>query len=112
MLRRWLILLGFAGRLFAGEADELAARGEFRKAADLYLKTAEASMKDNRGMAAASLMNAAACLKMSGDVGAAALHVERAKPLLGEAPERQAELARTAPAVGVAVGRPAGDAGR
>jgi CHAT domain-containing protein len=92
MQTRWLILLVFAGRLFAGEAEDLAARGEFRKAADLYLETADASMKENRGLAAASLMNAASCLKMSGDVAAAALHVQRAKPLLGEAPKREVLL--------------------
>jgi CHAT domain-containing protein len=92
MQTRWLILLVFAGRLFAGEAEDLAARGEFRKAADLYLQTAEASMEKNRGLAAASLMNAASCLKMSGDVAAAALHVQRAKPLLGEAPKREVLL--------------------
>ncbi|MCW1925194.1 CHAT domain-containing protein [Luteolibacter arcticus] len=93
MLTRWVILVAIAGRLLAGEADELAARGEFRKAADLYLETAEASMKGDRGMAAAaSLMNAATCLKMSGDVSAAALHVERARPLLGKEPRREVLL--------------------
>ena len=92
MLTRWLILVALAGRLFAGEADDLAARGEFRKAADLYLKSAEASMKSDRFKAATSLMNAATCLKMSGDVAAASLYLDHAKPLLGESPRPEVML--------------------
>lgn len=75
-----LLILLFPGSAFAAGPEELAVRGDYAGAAALYLQQARAAdQKGNHAMAVPAQLNAATCMKMSGDVSAAALHLETAR---------------------------------
>lgn len=79
-----MLLLLFPGSAFAAGQEELAVRGDYAGAAVLYLQQArEADRKGNHEVAIPALLNAATCMKMSGDVSAAALHLETVRKWLG-----------------------------
>ena len=79
-----LLVLLFPGSAFAAGPEELAVRGDYAGAAVLYLQQArEADQHGNHAVAIPALLNAATCMKMSGDVSAAALHLETARKWLG-----------------------------
>ena len=65
------------------DAAILAARGEFGAAANAYLVEADGHSRGHRPTEAAiAWSNAATCLKMTGDVSAATLHLKRAESVM------------------------------
>ncbi|MEO5714041.1 MAG: CHAT domain-containing protein [Luteolibacter sp.] len=93
MIRFLILTFLLQGVAPAADPAELAARGEYSEAAVLYLAQArEADGKGRRAEAIPALMNAATCMKMSGDVSAASLHVETAGIWMGTNPPPQARL--------------------
>ncbi|MEP4077698.1 CHAT domain-containing protein [Haloferula sp.] len=86
-----LLLLGVSA--FAEDPGALAARGDFSAAAEGFLEQArEAEKKGSLDVATPALMNAASCMKMSGDISAASLHADTVRLWLGETPEANAYL--------------------
>ncbi len=73
----------------AEDPEALVMRGEYAQAAVLYLE--QASTLD-RKEAIPALLNAATCMKMSGDVSAANLHLETAREWMGAEPSNEALL--------------------
>ena len=86
LLMKRLLLLTLLLRASASAADpeELAVRGQYPEAAAIFLQQAqEAGRKGKHRVAVPALLNAATCMKMSGDVSAAALHLETARKWMG-----------------------------
>lgn len=84
-------------RMWAQEPEKLAAAGDFGAAANGFLRKAgDLDSKKRPLEAAVALSNAANCLKMTGDISAAALHLKQAVALLpADAPEKM-RIAMTA----------------
>jgi CHAT domain-containing protein len=92
MIRTIFIYLAVGQGLFAEAPDPagLALRGEFVQAGEIYLEQAgRAKRSGNLSEAIGSLMNAAGCLKMSGDITAAGFHADLARQWMGEEPPKE-----------------------
>ena len=80
----FLLALLLRGAVLAADPEELAVQGQYAEAAVLFLQQAkEADRMGKPGVAVPALLNAATCMKMSGDVSAAALHLETARKWMG-----------------------------
>lgn len=86
-----LMLLGAS--VLAEDPSVLASQGDFTAAANGFLEQARAAeKKGDLSLATPALMNAAGCMKMSGDISAAGLHADTVRIWLGEEPEIEAYL--------------------
>jgi CHAT domain-containing protein len=93
MIRVAIMLLVFCGWALAEDPGVLAERGEFSKAAEGFLEQArKADRKGNPAEAILALMNAASCMKMSGDISAATLHLDTIRRWMGDSPPANAYL--------------------
>lgn len=87
MTRFLILILPLQSPAFAADPEEHAARGEFSQAAVVYLAQAQtAEKKGRKEQVIPALLNAATCMKMTGDISAATLHLETVRKWLGNNP--------------------------
>jgi CHAT domain-containing protein/tetratricopeptide (TPR) repeat protein len=93
MIRFIILCLLLNGIATAANPEELAMSGKYAEAADLYLQQARAfDARGERTTAIPLLMNAATCMKMSGDISAACIHVTTAGEWMGTHPSKETRL--------------------